>query len=208
MDLGLGTLIEVKRHVLTPALVAATTYDARLSAIAKGVAGQMERFCNRKFARVAGDAFRSPADRSSLVLARYPIEEVTSLEIKFTEDQGWQQLDRSLLVQIANDKGLIQFYVRPGTYLAQLRVTYTGGFWYETKEPTDNGYPTAQPAGSTLLPDELKLAWLQQTARVWELMDKLGTGITKQGGEGAANLGQVEMTPEVKQVLLSYRRFN
>jgi hypothetical protein len=213
MDLGLGNRNTLKRYLLAASLVTATTYDAVLNVIGKGVATQFDRAANRKFKRVAGDTFVFYADRRVVVLPRYPIESVTAIAQKTSEAEGFVALDLALIQSIDHAGGLIQFAAPLGTFLSTVRVTYTGGYWFDTKEPDDDGYvPDADaPAGATVVPDDLKLAWLQQCARVWELKDKLGTGITKTGGDAtfvAQTLGALEIIPDVKAVLRSYTRFN
>jgi hypothetical protein len=92
-----------------------------------------------------------------------------------------------------------------------MRITYTGGYWFDDAETED----TAQPAGTTKVPQDLKLAWYLQCGKVWQSIDKLGAKLTQGGASGQpAGPGQVTealaglaIVPAVTQVLDSYRRF-
>jgi hypothetical protein len=213
MDLGLGNRTELKRFLLAASLQSGVAFDRVIESIGKGVAAQFDRFCNRRLARAVGDTFTFYADRRQVVLPRYPVESVTGIEQKDDEETGFIALDSSVMLSIGKENGLVQFGAKLGTYLSQIRITFTGGWYVVTAEESETGYAAATvvPAGATALPDDVKLAWLQQCARVWELRDKLGTGITKAGGDAtfvAQTLGAIELIPMVKEVLNQHRRFN
>lgn len=211
-DLGLGNLIELKRFLLTGALVSGTTYDVALTAIGKGVAAQFEKFCNRKFARVVGDTHIIYADRSYTVVPRYPIESISAIAQKSSESQGFVDLGSvaSIVQGITHADGIVQFGTVLGSYLEQVRITYTGGYFWNTLEETD-GAPTPLPAGATARPEDLKLAWFQQCTRVWQLKDKLGTGISEPPGGDvkfvSESLGSLQLIEQVQEILRGYRRF-
>jgi hypothetical protein len=211
MDLGLGNRTELKRHLLAASLVNGVAYDKTIEAIGKGVAAQFDRFCNRRLARAVGDTFTFYADRTQVVLPRYPVEAVTAIAQKDDEATGFVALDSTVMLSVGRENGLVQFGAKLGTYLSQIRITFTGGWYVVTQEESETGYSEAVPSGATALPADVKLAWLQQCARVWELRDKLGTGITKAGGDAtfvAQTLGAIELIPQVKEILNAHRRFN
>ena len=208
MNLGLGNLAILKAYLLPPSLVAATDYDVQIIAIGKGVAAHMEQFCNRKFGRVVGETFAVNADRKSLVTERYPIETVTKIEIRDDLATGWvdQGAVNQVLFNIREEAGMLQFAGYLGASFSRLRVTYTGGYFFETAEPIDGGYPTATPVGSTPLPDELRLAWLQQCSHVWRQTDKLGTTIAEKPATGSPLL-DLKWLPDVEDIILNFRRY-
>lgn len=204
-DLGLGTLFEVKSAILPNALQADTFLDFRITALAKGCAKTFEQYCNRRFSYTVGEVEEFAADKMSYVLSRYPIVALTTLEQRSSIAGGWSTIDINNIYNARNRAGLLEFAYLMGVYSDALRVTYTGGYWYETKEPTDGGYPTAQPALTTIVPDDLKDAWYTQTQFLFERVDKLGKGAL---ADGAAPVTDVKLLPSVQSVLDSFRRYS
>lgn len=211
MDLGLGNLVELKRQLLASALQNGTQHDAKLQAIGIGVAKSFEKYCNRKFGRAVADVYQFPADRDHVFVPRFPVEAVTAVEFRPSMDTGWLTQDLTCVINRNDASGGIYFAGVFGYWWAQLRVTYTGGFWYDAAETED----TAQPGGTTKLPEDLKLAWYLQCGKVWQSIDKLGAKITQGGPTGqAAGPGQlteglmsIQLVPAVTQVLDAYKRY-
>ncbi len=200
MDLGLGNLIELKRQLLPVALLGDTDYDARITALGRGVASQFERVCNRKFARLVGAVDIFSADRDHWTLTRYPLETITTVELRSDLAAGW--VVQTGAIQMQDElAGLISFGQAVGTHRTQYRVTYTGGFWYDTAETED----TAQPAGSTLLPYDLKHAWYLQCQHAWAKMDKQGQSLAGEPEKWSA-LGDLQIIPDVVNLLNPHRR--
>lgn len=202
MNLGLGTLTDLKRHLLAPALVAQGTYDPPIIAIGQGVAAQFDKFCNRKFARMANDTVVFPADRKHYYLPRYPVESIATIEQKDSQTEGFIALAADTIENRDDAAGLIYFGAALGDWWSLIRVTYTGGYWFDD----DDGDPETQPAGSTALPADLKLAWLQQCAQVWSHRDKLGLNISRPPS-GDTLIAAAPLTDEVKEILRGYVRY-
>lgn len=135
MDLGLGNLTQLKAHLLNEALRASSTYDAALAALGRGVAARFEGVCNRKFGRVVGETFETSADRDFVILPRYPLEEVTAVELRESLADGW--VDQGTVEDILENINAAAGLVSLGSQLsalntARLRLTFTGGYWYPT----------------------------------------------------------------------------
>jgi len=208
MNAGLANLDTLKRHLLPESMIAQTNFDAKIANVGKGVASLLEKYCNRQFARVAGDKVEFTADRNAYWLPRYPVEIISAVEQKDSESAGYVALSDA--VQNSNLKtGQVWFAAQLGESWSWLRITYTGGYFWNELEPADVGYPTAQPGGSTALPDDIKLAWLLQCGRVWELVDKLGTNISpdKQIQFVTQSLAGLELIPQVKELLRGHIRY-
>ena len=98
-----------------------------------------------------------------------------------------------------------------GSSLTRLRLTYVGGYFFETLEPTDGGYPTSTPSGSTALPNDLLLAWLTQINAWFLKRDKLNliaaAGANPEAAGIIAQLGQRSLEPEVKLMLQTFVRY-
>ncbi len=209
MNTGLGNLDTLKQHLLSPALRAQTTYDVQLTALGLGIAASFEKFCNRKFARVVADQFICTADRDHCYVPRYPLEVFTSIEMNADINVGWE-MQTGLVLTTNPVSGLVYWGAGISFAWAQMRVTYTGGYFFETLEPGDPNYPSAVPAGATVLPDDLELAWLLQCKHVWQTIDPRGTKLVAEEKLGRAVpqqvFGDMDLIPEVINILLSYRR--
>jgi hypothetical protein len=209
VNAGLSNLATLKSWLLPSGMVEGTDYDAQILAIGLGIAGQLEEFCNRKFARVEDDTFEVSADREHVVLPRYPIEEVSALELREDLATGWvDQGEISVaLRQIYAKSGLVEIGVALGTTEALLRFTYSGGYHWEQLEPDDDGFPTALPEGATTLPDNLLLAWKLQCEWVWNKRDKLGLSIgEKPDNVFSGSLSKVVLLDGVKELLRPFMR--
>ena len=146
MNLGLGNLSGLKEQLLAAALRESTDYDAPLTALGKGVAAQFDAFTNRKLARAVADTFLITADRELFFLPRYPVEALTTVELK---DSGttWTTITSDVL-NWNSATGEVYFGAQPGPRSSQLRVTFTGGYWVdETEEGND-----VMPATATAVP--------------------------------------------------------
>jgi hypothetical protein len=202
-DLGLGTLGQLKRFLLSAGIVAETTYDEALTFIGKGVAGAFDRYCNRTFKRGASitEDFRGGTDL--LLLARYPVESIASVGLKTVGESAFTS-QGDVIDTAALETGCLLLTATTGTERDQLRVTYTGGYWYDT---SDDG-SGSQPSGSTLLPTDIQLTWLLECQHVWQSRDKLGIEHTQGDGTALLNtrLGILELSPFSKAALEPYRR--
>jgi hypothetical protein len=210
MNLGLGTLHDLKSHILDRQAQEQTDYDELLQRIGKAVAGDFEGRCDRKFGRLASDTCEFSADRTYHIVPRYPLESVLLVEIRYSVGEGWEEIAGTDF-NIRSASGRIEFGYLLGSYLELIRLTYTGGYFFETLEPDDVGYPTAVPAGSVAIPDDLKLAWLNQSKFVFERRDKLGMStINNEGGSvslAGGVLKPLTVLPEVEEILVRYRRY-
>lgn len=206
MNLGLGNLTELKTQLLAEALRAGTRYDAAITAIGKGVAAQIENYCNRKFGRVENDTYIVSADRTHIYLPRYPFESISQVEFKSDEVAGWVVQTGNTIVTQNVESGLVFLGAALGPYWSHLRFTYTGGYWFdETEENNDT-----LPSGATQVPADLKLAWILHCKTVWQAIDKLGVDITKTGSSNNAvsgSLAALELSPAVTGMLGKFIRY-
>lgn len=209
-SVGLSNLYLLKTWLLPASLLTGTDYDAQISAIGKGVAGALEKHCNRLFARTASDTFECPANRLHVVLPRYPLDAVPTLEQRDNLTDGYVAVTLNDVVIDYNLKaGLFKFATMPGLDGSRLKFTYTGGYFFETLEPSAQGYPTATPSGSTALPDDLLLAWRLQCEHVWTQRDKLGLNIgEKQENTFMGALSRVKLLDGVIELLRPYVRYS
>lgn len=209
MNAGLANLATLKAWLLNATMRTGTDYDDDIAAIGLGVAAQLEKHCHRKFARTVGDTYIATGPRGTLVVPRYPLEAVASIETRTNSADAWEE-ETGAIQHWNADSGLVTFVgALVHTDLVQVRVTYTGGYFYEQLEPADVGYPTAQPAGSTALDADLLLAWQLQCEHVWAQRDKLGLNIGQQPSENTSGaLAKIQLMEVVKEMLRPFIRYN
>ena len=206
MNIGLGNLTELKGQLLAASLRSDTNYDAVITGIGLGVANLFDQYCNRTFCRTAGKVDTFSADRRHWYLNCYPVEQITAVAKCDDQADGFVASplppdESSLIQQMQLDQGYIMFIAIQGYFFSRIRVTYTGGFWFDTTE--DGG--GAMPAGATALPAAVKSAWYLQCQHVWKRIDKLGAQIA-QDPEAQSALAAIEVIPLVKELLRPFKR--
>lgn len=208
MNCGLGNLDSLRRHLLPKTMQADVSFDAIISDIGKGVAKLMDRHCNRNFAykENAMRIFRGNADH--YYLDHFPVVIIGAVNLRYFRDEPWVDISGQPVTE--NDEtGLLHFNYTLGTDPIQVQVVWTGGYWFETAEPSDPTYPSQVPAAiqnaqannpgalpmdAYMLPDDLRLAWLLQCRRIWDSFDKTGAGL----------VDELELAPQVKTILQPY----
>ena len=206
MNAGLSNLDQLKAHLLPSGTMAGETrFDQVIIDLGQGVAEAMENECNRQFERVVGAQVIFQADRASFTLPRFPIEIITTAELDMRDGNGFVVQLPSFIQSYTPDSGMVYLQEVPdaGPYWAQVRFTYTGGFWWEELEPDDAGFPSALPPTATALPKDLRLAWLNHCRATWNAWDKLGTGLVDKPG-AQTTIGDLEFSASVKRTLGNY----
>lgn len=210
MNAGLSNLADLKAQLLAPSLRLGTQHDGVILAIGLGVAGLFDRLTNRRLAYLADDTFTCSAEREHLFIPRAPVVNVSKLELKTSLSEGWVEQPASVIANSDLETGYLFFVAPPGPHYAQLRVTSTGGYWFSTYDEGDDVALQAQPANSTALPAELRLAFFLQCRRVWETLDKLGAKITKVGSDATNAIEAtqaLDLVPMAELTLQHYRRY-
>ena len=203
-DLGLGSLIELKRHLIANN-TAETTYDTTITELGRGVARGIDRFCNRQMARVAGATYDTAAEVDHIYLPRFPVESVASISLKTSQVDGFVALDSTVILNRDDSSGLVMFGAPLSDRTGILRVTYTGGYWFDTTEDGTG----VMPAAATLLPYDVSFTWKTQCRRLWELLDKLGTGLAQLDRNRSAEeiLSSYKFIDGVKEFLIPFIRY-
>lgn len=203
MNAGLSNLATLKGHLLAERLRAGVTFDEQILALGLGVAAAIERFCDRRLGRVVGDTWETPCGyRTSFVLIRYPLEEITAIDLRTARGDSWESQDiDSLVAQELKESGLVTFHGPIGWASSNVRFTFTGGYWWDTTEDGSG----SQPAGSTVLPADLQYAWLLHCQDVWNRRDNLGTSLTAKPAD-RPRVGDVEFGSSVRALLRPHQR--
>ena len=215
MNCGLTNLDTLKRHLLAGSMASESQFDSVIAIIGLGVAGMFDTFTNRKLAWMAGDVVTYSGDRPHMYLPRYPIREVTSVNMRYFQTDTWCEITGQPIT-VNFESGLLHFGYTLGRFPLQVQTVWSGGYWYETLEPDDEGYPSAAPeAGSDpnglparffLLPDALRSAFLWQCEAIWAARDKLGMGLVDKPSQ-QSGLGELKMSPIVEAMLRPFVRY-
>ena len=200
MNTGLGSLTLLKSRLLPAQAVAQTDQDGAITLLGLGVARWFEQLCDRRFDRVEGDIYLTRSDRTYVVVPRYPLETVTGLDWLLIDSNAGAWMPSGLPYLLFPHSGLIDFAEAIGTRDMQLRVTYTGGYWWDQTEDNSGVLPT----GAFPLPNDLQYAWLEQAAFLFERRNKLG--LEKITHNGTFAVAPADLLPHVSRILASYRR--
>jgi hypothetical protein len=202
MNCGLTNLDTLRKHLLAGSLAAETKFDGVIKVIGLGMAGLFETFTNRRLGYLANDSWVTMGNRSHIYVPRFPIVTLASVQMRYFRTDAWTDIsDQPIMMN--EETGLVGFGYTIGL---QVKVVWTGGFWFETLEPEDDGYPSGIPAGAVALPDALRSAFLLQCELVWALRDKLGTGLIDEPGK-QTGIDKLEMSPMVREMLRPYVRY-
>ncbi len=173
-----------------------TTYDTLLTHAIIAVSARFEKQCQRRFGRTVDDSYEFQADTLELAVPCYPIEAVTKFERKVSETAGW--VERAGLEFLVRGQCLISLGLPVGNAREQGRVIYTGGYVL----------PGAAPGpGQTALPADLEDAAVEQVA--WWFRNRDNVGLLRRWPQNGTfeQFAQVDLLPEVKNVLGNYLRW-
>ncbi len=140
-----------------------TGYDKLLEYFIGFTSYRFEKECNRFFKRQENFSEEFPADQTELSVSCYPIESITSIEIKRSEQNGWESIDDA--IYIMRYKCIVSLLRPAGSSREQIRITYTGGYVLPDEPCTD---------GQTPLPSDLEDACIEQAAYFFKNRERLG----------------------------------
>lgn len=192
------TLAEIKADLG----LADTVDDAVLQLLIDSLEGRFESHLNRSLLRTVGAVELFDGGEHCLLVARFPVETVTS--VHQSADQTW---DATTLLDGADGEFIVNYqrgrlYYGHGGFdwpwgVQNIRVVYTGGY-------VAGG--TLPGAGQTAMPDGIRHAFKLQCAFLWRNWRNLGSsGVSSQGTN--INLSPVDLLPEVKQALAPFIRY-
>lgn len=197
----------LKAHLLAGTMASDTRFDPVILDIGRAVAGLFDAATNRELAYQVDAEILFTGDRSHYVLPRYPVASIKSVQMRFYDSQPWQDITGQPL-RTNPSSGLVHFGGVLGTEALQVRMVWTGGYWFNTSDGEDG--PEVKPEGATELPMDLRGAFQIQCRTVWQSLDKLGTDILKTGSSSqfvSGSISSLDLAPMVKQVLNEYVRY-
>lgn len=201
LDAGFAPLTFLKSRLLPGAAAGKLDWDEQLRAIGRAMKVRISRHCSREFDRKedAQDVFDGRA--REFVLRRYPVEEITQLQLRDTTG-SLTALDVDYALD--GDAGLIEFAFAPTRSRGvKLVATYKGGYWLD---PLDG---SMAPEGAVPLPDDVLEAWVLQCQAAAEsrgIFRAVGLRQSKNDRDEQAT-SALRMLPEVIEALRPYRRF-
>lgn len=204
MNVGFSSLTKAKALLLPAATRTNPMWDDQIITLGLTVAELIEGHCARKLAWVEGDTFETEANRIVISVPRYPVIEWTALEMQTEPGATWEDVSDSILRYEAAS-GLLHFRTPPGDVSQTLRVTFMGGFYWDTTEDATGTAPEGAPA----LPNVFLSAWTLQMQAIAQAMDLFGAAAGKPQSKGNENtrLPLAELLPIVQTMINPYRRF-
>ena len=211
MNAGLCNLATLRRHLLAAGSMAdERRFDEVLTDLGRGVAAEFDRRCNRRLAYLAGDTITITGNRAHFTLPRYPLVEVTKVETRASDADAWTE-DTAQPYRTQAEAGMVFFGGELGGVETQVRLTWTGGYWFETLEPDEDGYPTSAPDPDAIaLPADLLHAFLLHCRAVWQSLDKVGADLLRTGSSSqfvTGSIGSLDLSPVVSATLRHYTRY-
>ena len=203
MNAGFSNLKSLKRELLLASEVSKADNDAAVLALGLGVASLFESATGRRFARQEEvDTFS--AERPFWVTRRYPIETVTSVDVRRDYAGGFLAVP-GMPANVNELSGKVDFLGCLGAYGEMARINYTGGYWWDTGEVT----PDAMPEGATPLPEDLRAAWVMQCRWFWErrsITDRAKAGFVESIADQGFAGTDADLLLPVRQTISNYRR--
>lgn len=172
------------------------TYDALLAATIQVVSQRFDFETNRTLARTENLRQEFEAHAIEICAACYPIETVTSFELKTSEIEGW--VEQALPRHIIRQRCVISLQAPLGALWQQARVTYTGGFVV----------PGATPApGQEPLPAMIEQAAVEQVAFWFQNRDRLGLSRMWEYHGTYRDIAELDLLQSVRLALFHFTRW-
>jgi len=177
-----------------------TTDDALLTQAMAALDGRFDSFLNRILARGINVIEYFDGGGRTLLLARFPVESVTSINVDADAVWGAATLLGSTDYRLNKLRGRIVFGADGSeswpTGYQNIRVVYTAGFVAGGEIP---------PAGQSAMPEAIRRAYILQCAFEWRNRTHLGQqSVSAQGG--SINLAPAKLLPEVQDILNEWKR--
>lgn len=203
MNAGFSSLTRLKQAIMPSSLWASVQYDDAVTDIGLGVAEMLADYCGRQFAYQVGDTFIQDAARLVMAVPRYPVNEWAAVAIQGSPTDAWEDISGSV-TRYEGSSGVLYFRHAPGTEAGSLRVTYTGGYWWDSTEDRSGTIP----AGAVPLPMALFNAWTLQVQAITQSRDLFGLVAAQAAAvEKTARPSEAHLLPAVVSLINPYRRF-
>lgn len=204
MNAGFSSLTKLKKAILPAPLRTRVDWDDALVDLGKGVVEMIEGHCNRRFAWVVEDTYTTDANRIVVSVPVYPVSVWDAVEMQSDPTSAFSDISGSV-TRYESRSGILYFRSAPGDELGSIKVTLTGGYWWDTNEDASGEIP----AGATSLPFALFTAWTMQVQAIAQAQDLFGAASGKPQSKANENtlLPQAELLQAVQSMITPYRRF-
>lgn len=172
-----------------------TSNDVLLTNAIKAVSARFDSECNRTFARTENCSYEFPADALEICCFCFPIETIARFELKTSENAGW--IEQTGVDHLVRNDCIISLAAALGSYRAQGRVIYTGGYVLP-------GGATA--TGQKALPADLEQAAIEQVAFWFQNRDRLGLQRVWDYHATYRQFADLDLLQGVRAVLEKYAR--
>jgi hypothetical protein len=180
--------------VKTRLQLADTTFDDVVTAAIAAFSERFDRECNRKFARQVNAIEEFAASHLDICPACWPIETITSFDVKSNDADGWQPVSPTP-TSLTRNSCVIALNTALGSRDQQARVTYTGGYVLPGTTPA---------AGQTPLPADIEQACIDQVA-YW-FLNRTTPGLISVTVTNGSHIQTVDLLPSVVAVLQKHQR--
>lgn len=183
--------------------------DAVLTRLMEGLQGRFDAWLGRTLLRGEGVTEYFDGGRSSVCLARYPLETIASVSVDDSQDWTAGLLDsdeyRANLAQGRIFYGTENRVIYPEGMrntrwpdgLQNIRVVYTGGYL---------ACGSTAGAGQTVIDEAIRRAFALQIGFEWR--NRLNYGQASAGAAGVnVTISKAALLPEVEDGLLAFKRF-
>lgn len=178
-----------------------TTDDAALTLWMAALDGRFDSFLNRTLARSAAAEEIFDGGGKMLLLARFPVESVASINVDGAALWAADTLLDADAYRLNKTRGRI-YYGTSGDIAwpagrQNIRVIYAGGYVGAGELPA---------AGQTAMPEAIRRAYLMQCGFEWRNRSHLGQASVSAQGAGI-NLAPAKLLPEVETILEEFKRY-
>jgi hypothetical protein len=179
-------------------LASGSLYDAVLTLVINATEQRFVKECGRFFTFAPEYKQIYRAGQTAIALDVPPFVAAAQFEVR--QNGVWQAVTAPPLMPTSSTAGILNLDHPVGSLREHARITYTGGYW----TPTMTG---SCPPGVETLPDDLRMACVEQVAAWWQWRDKVDTRAWEDQNTGQyRTAADMVWVPWVKQLLRRYRR--
>ena len=174
-----------------------TTNDQALVNATKALSARFDAECCRTLARTQNTLYEFPAESVEICCPCYPIETIARFELKTSEAAGW--VEQTGVDHLVRRQCVISLAAPLGSFRAQARVVYTGGYVLPG---------TAVAAGQTPLPADLEQAAVEQVAYWFQNRERVGLQRIWDYHATYRQFADLDLLSAVRAVLATYKRLS
>jgi len=178
--------------------------DQLINTIIAGVGGIFDSYTHRTLIAPAADVTEQVTGYSYMLrVKRYPIISITSIKEAWDYEFDDAELltnPEDYVIAGGGEKGVLMRRVGMWPLLPEsIQIIYRGGYCAAGETPG---------TGEHQLPDEIREAAIMQASFTYKRKDDIGLSAVSFGGTGIQKFSAIDLLPQVKEVLKTYRRLS